>query len=76
MIQSKFIIDTEFDPRSVRVDMKEYQWFINGQIYNKTREGGKGNQVGLAKSEQQMILTLLKKEIFPDRCFNVIRKLK
>ena len=71
-----FIIDDEFDPKSVRYDLKEYQWYNNGQLYKKTKEGKKGAQLGLAKSDIEMILMLLKMEVFPDRCVNVIRKLK
>jgi hypothetical protein len=76
MVEDKFYIDESMDPRQVRYGFKDYLWASGGAIYKRKMDGSNGEQVGTANSRQELILALLKKEIYPDRCDNVIRKLK
>lgn len=76
LVEDKFIIDESMEPRQVRFGFKDYLWNSGGAIFRRNIDGSTGEQVGTAASRQELILTLLKKEIYPDRCDNVIRKLK
>ncbi|HAW51595.1 MAG TPA: hypothetical protein DCX54_04595 [Flavobacteriales bacterium] len=74
--EDKFTILTDQEPRLVRTGFREYEWHQNGSVNLRNPDGTKGRVIGTAPSRQELILNLLKKEIYPDRCFNVVRKLK
>lgn len=76
ILEDKFSVDESTTPRLVRHGFRDYYWDINGAIYKRNTDGSQGVQIGFAKSRQEMLLTLIKKEVYPDRCSNVIRKLK
>jgi len=76
VLEDKFSIDDDMDPRAVRHGFRDYLWSNNGQVHKRKLDGTQGDQIGTAKSRQELLLLLLKKEVYPDRCYNVIRKLK
>ncbi|MEQ8323614.1 MAG: hypothetical protein RIC15_11830 [Vicingaceae bacterium] len=75
-VQDKFSIDESTEPKNVRQGFRDYLWYSNGAVHRRNLDGSKGEQITLAKSRQELILNLLKTEVYPDRCFNVVRKLK
>ena len=75
-MEDKFSIDESQNPRLLHHGFKEYYWDMSGAIYFRNPDGTQGRQVGNAKSRQELLLTLIQKEVYPDRCSNVIRKLK
>ena len=75
-MEDKFSIEEGQNPRLVRHGFKDYYWDVNGSIFFRNPDGSQGRQVGTAKSRQELLLTLIQKEVYPDRCSNVIRKLK
>lgn len=76
VLEDKFSIDESVSPKNIRHGYKDYLWGANGAIYKRNIDGTEGEQIGNAESRQELLLSLLKKEIYPDRCINVIRKLK
>ena len=74
--EDKFTILIDQEPRLVRFEFREYEWYQNGAVYLRNPDGTKGRALGTSGSRQELILNLLKKEIYPDRCFNVVRRLK
>lgn len=76
VIEDKFSIDENVEPRNVRHGYKDYLWAANGAIYRRNLDGTQGDQIGKAGSRQELLLSLLKNEVYPDRCNSVIRKLK
>lgn len=74
--EDKFSVDEKVNPRDVRHNFRDYLWASNGAIFKRNVDGSQGDQIGVAQSRQEMLLTLLKKEVYPDRCDNVIRKIK
>ncbi|MEQ9062710.1 MAG: hypothetical protein RIE58_00925 [Vicingaceae bacterium] len=75
-MNDKFSIDESTEPKNVRQGFRDYLWYSNGAVHRRNLDGSKGEQITLAKSRQELILNLLKTEVYPDRCFNVVRKLK
>jgi hypothetical protein len=76
ILEDKFSIDEKTEPRLVRHGFRDYLWATSGAIFKRNPDGTQGAQIGTAKNRQDLLLTLLKKEVYPDRCNNVIRKLK
>jgi len=76
LAKDKFVILSDQEPRLVRHEFREYEWYKNGAVHVRNVDGTKGKALGSAKSRQELLLSLLKKEIYPDRCFTVVRKLK
>ena len=74
--QDKFTILADQEPKLVRNSFKEYEWYQNGSVYVRNPDGTRGRSIGSAGSRQELLLNLLKKEVYPDRCFNVVRRLK
>jgi len=76
ILEDKFSVDESTTPRLVRHGFRDYYWDTSGAIFKRNTDGSHGVQIGFAKSRPELLLTLLKKEVYPDRCSNVIRKLK
>lgn len=76
MAKDKFVIIKDQEPRLVRHEFREYEWYKNGAVHVRNPDGTKGKALGAAKSRQELLLNLLKLEVYPDRCFNVVRRLK
>lgn len=76
IVNDKISIDESMDPRNVRLGFKDYYWHADGRIFKRMFDGSEGEQIGTAKSRPELILTLIQKEAYPDRCFSVIRKIK
>jgi hypothetical protein len=74
--QDKFTILADQEPKLVRNGFREYEWYQNGAVYFRNPDGTKGRALGTAGSRQELLLNLLKKEVYPDRCFNVVRRMK
>lgn len=76
VLEDKFSIDENVEPKNVRHGYKDYLWAANGAIFKRNLDGTQGDQIGNAGSRQELLLNLLKNEVYPDRCNSVIRKLK
>ncbi len=75
VLEDKFSVDESTAPRLVRHGFRDYLWDVNGTIFKRNVDGTPGDKVGVARSRQEMLITLLQKEVYPDRCTTVIRKL-
>ena len=72
-LEDNFIIHSELEPKLIQQAYKDYYWAKNGGIYKKNRDGTQGDQLGNAKTQDEAIMFLLKTEIYPDRCFSVVK---
>lgn len=76
IVEDKFSIDESVEPKTVRHGFRDFYWTADGSIFRRKIDGSQGEKIGNAKSRQELLLSLIKIEAYPDRCSTVVRKLK